>query len=277
MFLAYLYWDPSNVCFTIPYLNLPVTWYGILFALGVWIGYQIALFYLKDILGTDRARILAEKGSHYVIIATIIGARLGHIFFYENPMRYLSNPLSIFKTWEGGLASHGAIVAIIIALILFARRYKKEYPECNFLQLLDIVVIPILIAGVFIRVGNFFNQEILGIPTNLPWAIIFGHPADGSPPIPYHPAQLYEALFYLFFAISLHLYRRTKPLVGKISGLTIAGGFLFRFFIEFIKSGQSVWFDHEGSALLMGQLLSLPMIALGLAIFFQRVPWRSRS
>lgn len=277
MFLAYFYWNPSNVCFRVPYVDLPVTWYGLFFATGFWLAFQIFILYFKKTLGRARVREFAEKLVLYMIIATIIGARLGHILFYEHPMEYFRQPLSILKTWEGGLASHGAIVAILVGLIVFAHRHRKEYPEFTFWRLVDGIAIPALVAGGMIRIGNFFNQEILGVATSVPWAVIFGHPADGGPLVPRHPAQLYESLFYFLFAALLHVYRRKQPKPGKIAGLTIAGAFFFRFAIEFIKSGQSVWFDQDGGYLLMGQLLSLPMIAVGLLIFFQKEISRSRS
>jgi Prolipoprotein diacylglyceryltransferase len=140
---------------------------------------------------------LADRLTIYVIVATVVGARLGHFLFYENPSEYLAKPLEIFFVWKGGLASHGAAVGIVLGVILFARRYKALLGGLDSIRLLDIICVPTAFAGACIRFGNFCNQEILGTATTVPWAVIFGHPMDHSAPIPRHPVQLYEALLYL--------------------------------------------------------------------------------
>ncbi len=270
---GWIYWDPSSVFFQLPVVNLPVTWYGVFFAFGFWIGFQIFTLMIGRRLEKKEANVFAERLLLYVIIATIFGARLGHILFYEHPMDYFRNPISIFKTWEGGLASHGAIVAIILAIFLFSHRIKKEYPDFTFLALLDYLCVPAMFAACLIRLGNFFNQEILGSPTESRFGIIFGHPADGGLVLPRHPAQLYESAFYLalFFILAIVWYTKKDRLIpGRIAGLTLSLTFLFRFFIEFIKTKQSLWFDTQGSVLLMGQVLSLPIIAIGLIMLFRK-------
>ena len=179
----------------------------------------------------------------------------------------MRNPLSIIAVWEGGLASHGGAIGILIALWVFSKRRRIA-----FWTAVDFTVIPTAIAAVFIRMGNFFNQEILGTPTSLPWGVLFLHPADRGPIVPRHPAQLYEALCYLIlFGILLWYWRRHPPFkpVGKLTGLFLICLFGCRFFIEFIKVEQSIYLS-QSSFLTMGQILSLPFIALGAWLFFRK-------
>lgn len=193
----------------------------------------------------------------YVMIGTVLGARLGHVLFY-NPGYYFSNPIEIFKVWEGGLASHGAAVGILLALHLFIKN-KKIY---GYLWLVDRVVITVALAGFYIRSGNLFNSEIIGKPTDLPWAFIFAKYVDD---IPRHPTQVYEALAYLTIYFILHkLYWRskeqTKP--GFLFGWFLIGVFGFRFFVEFLKENQEAF--EAGMALNMGQILSIPLVLIGI-------------
>jgi len=146
----------------------------------------------------SRVLIFSERLTFYIIIGTVVGARLGHILFYEQLSFYLAHPLDIFKVWEGGLASHGAIIGMLCSITFCYLRSRKEYPMISIVRIIDLLVVPSLFAGCLIRIGNFMNQEILGTATSLPWAIVFGHPADGSVPIPRHPAQLYEAVGYFW-------------------------------------------------------------------------------
>jgi len=199
----------------------------------------------------------------YMAIGTIVGARLGHCLFYE-PAYYLSNPLLILKVWEGGLASHGAAIGILVALYLLSRKVKKPY-----LWILDRVVIVIALAGLCIRMGNLMNSEIYGIETNLPWGFIF---ARENETVAKHPTQIYEGLSYLvIFFILYFIYRKnTKNLkTGYIFGLFLILLFSVRFIIEFIKEPQ-VGFEAN-MALNMGQLLSIPFILAGIFIMFRAI------
>lgn len=276
--LGFLRWDPSPEIFTLPFIGLPLTWYGTLFALGFFIGLNIFThffhFYLSAISKSEVKLVDTKKHCEsillYIMGGTVIGARLGHLLFYEKWSFFLSDPLVFFRTWEGGLASHGGIVGVIIGLFLFYLKHRKRYPEINFLRLFDIFSIPTMFVCGLIRVGNFFNQEILGLVTDKPWAIIFLHPADGSLPLPRHPVQLYESLFYLFVALSAYLFFKRYALIwrpGRIVGYVCTISFTFRFFIEGFKDELSnlIVGNHW---LLMGQYLSLPMIAFGIFIFF---------
>ncbi|MDE3046376.1 MAG: prolipoprotein diacylglyceryl transferase [Verrucomicrobiota bacterium] len=216
-----------------------------------------------------QAIFLTDRIVVYMVVATVVGARLGHFFFYESPGNYLTRPWVIFQFPFNGLASHGAAIAIVIALYLFAWRYRSQARGLTGLRLLDFVSIPAALAGAFIRVGNFFNQEILGKMTDVPWAVTFGHPADHSPPFPRHPVQLYETLAYaLVFFLLWKLSFRPKYLLekGKLLGLFLILVFGARFLIEFWKVEQS---HILSSALTMGQFLSIPAVLIGAILFFR--------
>lgn len=273
----FFYWDPNPTAFTIPLIGRPIAWYGILFALGFFIGFYflMSLFIRYARERTDwseeilkkKGRLFSERLTVYVIISTVVGARLGHVLFYEKLRHYLAHPIDIVKTWEGGLASHGGVLGILIGIALFYFRSRKEFPFLSIRRIVDLMVVPSLFVGALIRIGNFINQEVLGTASSLPWAVVFGHPIDGSPPIPRHPAQLYEALFY--FGMFFLLWRLFPKLVGKagrLSGLLFISIFTFRFFVEFVKEEQSHLMGHQ--LLTMGQWLSIPMILLG--VFFMK-------
>jgi len=268
--LGYLYWDPSRavIPWDLPLLHRPLLWYGFLFALGFFLAYGILLVLLRHETSKEvqtHAKKIADQLTFYGILGTLIGARLADVIFYENWNEILRDPWSIFKVWEGGLASHGGVVGIFVALILFQRRHRF----CSWRHLLDLLVLPAGIIAFFIRIGNFINQEILGRPTQMPWAVIFGHPADGSKPVPRHPVQLYEAFFYLAVFGVLWLLRKkwSSWREGQLAGLFLSVIFSFRFLIEFFKEEQSWWL--YGSPITMGQLLSLPFIAFGFYLFLR--------
>lgn len=282
-----LTWDPNPYLFTIPYIDLPILWYGFFFAFGFWIGSILLsrlLFHFfkttspsKDLI--QRVRKVIDRLSFYLIIATVLGARLGHLLFYESPSLYLSDPLEIFRLRNGGLASHGAVFAVLIALFLFSKKMRNCEPTLSFLRLLDLLAIVAPFTAAAIRIGNFFNQEILGHPTTLPWAITFMHPADGSLPLPRHPVQLYEATAYLFlFALLWRLHKKSHFFYseGKLAGLLITLLFSFRFFLEYFKIEQSAFFTS--SYFTMGQLLSLPLIITGLLLLLSsKKPFSSQT
>jgi prolipoprotein diacylglyceryl transferase len=192
-----------------------------------------------------------------MIVGTIIGARLGHCFLYD-PYYYLSNPVKILAVWEGGLASHGGGIGVVLSLYLYKRKTQESY-----LWLLDRVAIPTALAAFFIRIGNLFNSEIIGIPTQGPWAVIF----EKVDSIPRHPAQVYEALSYiLIFFILMFIYKKRERQLnnGLIFGVFLILIFTSRFFIEFVKSSQesystSFWMST-------GQILSIPFIIAGILL-----------
>jgi prolipoprotein diacylglyceryl transferase len=269
---AAIYWDPKPEIFTLPYVHWPILWYGVLFALGFAIGFPIFVGLLTRFLGEKerpKAVVIADRLTTYMIIGTIAGARLGHFLFYERPENYLNDPLEIFRIWEGGLASHGAAIGIVLALVVFSYRIRLLEPKLNWVRLLDFVCVPTAFAAICIRVGNFINQEVLGTPSDLPWAVVFGHPADWSAPIARHPVQIYEALFYL--AVFLLLWRLSYNRAflaakGKLIGLFLILIFGFRLIIEFLKTEQSHLM--ASSTLTMGQILSIPAVLAGLLFYF---------
>ena len=198
----------------------------------------------------------------YMILGTVIGARLGHCLFY-NPSFYLSHPIEILEIWKGGLASHGAAIGILTALYLYVRKRK----EITFLWIIDRVVITVALSGFFIRMGNLFNSEIIGKPTNANWGFVFVSVDN----IPRHPAQLYEAIAYLLifiFLFSFYFRVKGKFKNGLLFGLFLVLIFAFRFFVEFLKEDQSP-FEH-GMVLNMGQLLSIPFVLLGIYLLFRK-------
>jgi prolipoprotein diacylglyceryl transferase len=245
----YIIWnvDPTLVSFA----GLDIRWYGALFATAYLLGYQL-MHWIYQREGRDTQTL--ERLSLYLVIGTIVGARLAHCLFYD-PAFYLAHPLKIFAVWEGGLASHGGGLGVILALYL----YKRQVGE-SFLWLLDRIAITTALAGVFIRLGNLFNSEIYGEETSLPWAIVFARIDN----LPRHPAQLYEAvayavIFLLLLTLYLRSHRSTKP--GFLFGVFLLTVFNTRFAIEFVKEKQAAYaFDYW---LNTGQMLSLPFILAG--------------
>lgn len=270
-------WNPNPTFFTLPYLGHPVTWYGVLFALGFFVGYFfIRKIFFCELLASDskldvkEAKLLSvmltDRLAILVVLGTIIGARLGHIFFYGWPY-YSQYPMDILKIWEGGLASHGGAVGIFIAIVIFNLWNRKRFPNFTFLATLDALVVPAAFVGGCIRIGNFINQEILGTPTNQPWGIIFLNPVGGIKGVPLHPVQIYEALFYfVVFALLVWLWKRYGERIGHglLSGWFFLLVFTFRFFIEYLKLPQSQIISEN--VLNMGQILSIPFIILGVAL-----------
>lgn len=168
--LSYIIWNASPDIFTlpIPFLDKELTlrWYGLLFASGFLISQQI-LYYIFKKEGKSEKDV--DTLTIYMVIATVIGARLGHVLFYE-PERYFANPIDIIKIWEGGLASHGAAVGILFALWLYGRKKK---PGQSYLQTLDRIVILVALTGALIRFGNFMNSEIIGKETHSNYGVVF--------------------------------------------------------------------------------------------------------
>ncbi len=261
MILNYIVWSPNPELFelVIPGIGtLAPRWYGLLFAMGFVVGYIIMLKIFKK--EGIPIRVLDQLAT-YMIIATIIGARLGHVLFYE-PQDYFSDPIQILMVWKGGLASHGAGIAIIIAMLLFSRQNKKP-----FIWIFDRISIVVALAGTFIRTGNLMNSEIYGVETSLPWGFIFKN-TDPSL-LPKHPTQIYEALAYLLIFLFLwfvYLKRDGRPRPGFLFAMFMILVFTFRFFIEFVKEPQ-VNFE-VGMSLNMGQILSIPFVLAGVVTLF---------
>ncbi len=257
MNLASIFWNVSPEIIKLGPISL--RWYGLLFASTFVLGYIILL---KIFQNEKKPQADLEQLSIYVILGTVIGARLGHCLFYD-PVYYLSHPIKILEVWEGGLASHGAAIGIITSIYLLTKKQKDK----TMLWILDRLVIVVALGGALIRLGNLFNSEIIGKASDVPWAFIFIRVDN----IPRHPAQLYESIFYFIsFFILYFVYSKTGKKIkqGYLFGLFLVLIFGFRFFVEFIKENQSPF--EQYLFLNMGQLLSIPFVAAGLFFMFRK-------
>lgn len=257
--LDYITWGANPEIFS---GFVTIRWYGLMFAIGFLIGYELVAKMFKHEGAPERwLGILLI----YVVVATIVGARLGHVFFYEWDV-YRADPIRILYIWEGGLASHGGTIAIIIAVILFSIFVTKRSPLWTF----DRLVIAIALVGGLIRIGNLFNSEIFGTATTLPWGFMFvrsreWHELYEGQAV--HPTQLYEALCYFaLFALLMWMYwkKNAEERPGLILGVFFIGIFLPRFLIEFIKNDQVA--REATMTLNIGQQLSIPFILLGVGL-----------
>ena len=271
MILNYIVWDVRPEIFIIPedvalIGGFSVRWYGLLFALSFVFGYII----MQKIFKNEGIGIkVLDELTTYMIIFTLLGARVGHCLFYE-PAYYLAHPFDILKIWEGGLASHGAAIGIVAGLYFFSRKNKKPW-----FWILDRIVIVVALSGFFIRTGNLMNSEIFGDITTLPWGFIFKrYYIEAFTTDPRHPTQIYEALSYLLIFIFLYRYywqQKGQPKPGMLFGFFLVLVFGVRFFIEFIKVPQ-VGFEDQ-MILNMGQWLSIPFVLTGLGIIY----WSSKQ
>ncbi len=261
--LDYITWTANPILFD---HGVTIRWYGVMFIIGFFIGYKIM------------ERIFRHEGAYekwigtllvYLVVSTIIGARLGHVFFYAWDY-YSQHPIEILYTWEGGLASHGATIGIFVAMVLFSIFVTKKSP----LWILDRLVIPIALVGALVRFGNLMNHEIYGHPTDMPWGFRFVVNLhgwmNGAAPVyslPSHPTQIYESLCYLaLFGLLWWMYwkRDAEKRPGLLFGIFFVVLFAARFLIEFVKNPQE---DFEiGMVLNMGQWLSIPFIVAGLCL-----------
>ncbi len=235
---------------------LAIRWYGLMFAIGFLAGYMIV------------ARMFRHEGAPekwlgtllmYLVICTVVGARLGHVFFYDWEY-YSTHTSEIFKIWEGGLASHGGAIANFIGLCIFSWCVAKKNPSWT----IDKIVAPVALTAGLIRLGNLFNSEIYGVPTDMPWGFIFVR--DGQT-LPAHPTQIYEALCYFaLFGLLMWMYwhRNAEERPWLMTGIFFIWTFGTRFFIEYLKNPQELW--EAEMSLNMGQQLSIPFIAAGLAM-----------
>lgn len=284
MDLLFIEWDmnPSVV----PSWNMP-RWYGIMWALGFYLGYAILGRIYKS---ENRPAAWLDKSFIYVLVAGIVGARLGHCLFYDGG-HYLKNPIEILYIWEGGLASHGGAFGVILAVYFLNRKHIHK----GMLWILDRLVVPTALAGGLIRLGNLFNHEIVGKPTTASWGFKFlrndispetameitkkadvsdAYAAIASNPeyayvwdsIPArYPAQLLEAIIcFLVFGLLLYLFWKTNAsrLNGFLLGVFFVTVFGSRFLIEYIKEDQAAF--EAGMPLNMGQILSIPLILFGI-------------
>lgn len=264
--LLYILWNPDLEIFRID--NFAIRWYSTCWLIGLALAYFIVKWLYKDQKVKDA---YFDPLFMYCFLGILIGARLGHCLFYQ-PEYFLSSWTHVVEmflpihqmadgSWKftgyEGLASHGGTIGLMVALYLY---YRKT--GMNLWHVLDDIAIATPITACFIRLGNLMNSEIIGTPTNVPWAFIF----ERVDMTPRHPGQLYEAIaYFFFFFVMLHFYKRTSKEVGTgfYFGLCLTLIFTFRFFIEYTKDIQV---DFESGMIFnMGQLLSIPFIILGIA------------
>lgn len=265
-----IYWDASPIIFSLGPVS--VRWYGLAFAIGFFVGYEIV------------ARMFRHEGAPekwlgillaYIVAGTIIGARLGHVFFYEWDY-YSQHPEHLLRIWEGGLASHGGTIALILCLWLFSRFTAHKPASWTF----DKVVIPTAFVAGLIRLGNLMNSEIYGKVTDLPWGFIF---VRNGETLPAHPTQIYEAAcYFVLFGILMWMYwkKNAEERPWLITGIFFIWVFGWRFIIEYVKNVQvnSEYDMIQRIGLNMGQALSIPFIIIGIglvawAIYHPRQHW----
>ena len=251
--------------------SFELRWYGLFFASAFLVGYQIMSYIFKKERKPEKD---LDALLFVMIIATVLGARFGHYFFYEFDS-LLKDPGKFFIDMivppYTGLASHGAIITNLLALYLYSRNHKDQ----PFLWIADRIVITVASAGTFIRLGNLMNHEIVGIPSNVPWAFrfnTFSLSPDGSikmtpEAFTRHPAQLYEALSCLVLCgLLFYIWNRFKEKTphGLLLGIFMVWVFTLRFFYEFLKENQEAFEDKMDFN--MGQILSVPAVLLGIGI-----------
>lgn len=256
--IDFITWNADPALFSLG--PLTVRWYGLMFAVGFFIGYEIV------------SRMFKHEGAPeswlgvlliYLVVGTVVGARLGHVFFYQWDY-YSAHPEDIFKIWEGGLASHGGTIGNIIALIIFSLCVSHKPVS----WVIDKIVVPVALVAALIRLGNLMNSEIYGGPTDLPWGFIFVR--DGQT-VPAHPTQLYEAACYLvLFAVLMWMYwkRDAEERPWLLTGVFFTVTFGTRFFIEFVKNVQvdREYGLMETYGLNIGQILSIPFFLFGVIL-----------
>ena len=267
MTLLEITWKVNPAIFTIG--DREIRWYALAFLIGFYVGYKIVERMFKQ---ENLNPAWLDPLLFFTVGGTIIGARLGHCLFYA-PQYYLSNPIEILKTWEGGLASHGGVLGIIIAIYFFSKYYSHK----SMLWTFDKLVVPTGLVAALIRLGNLMNSEVFGKPTSLPWGFRFLMSPEYRRLVPNldlgcHPTQIYEAICYLLtFALCMWLYFKKDAWKkeGLIFGIFMTCIFVSRFFIEFLKNVQEEF--EEGMMLDMGQWLSIPFILLGIYCIWRAI------
>ena len=251
---------------------IKIHWYGVSYMLAFIVGWWLARVRARQ------TGLLDNKGVDdlvfYVVLGVIVGGRVGYILFY-NFGAWMSDPLELFRVWEGGMSFHGGLLGVLVAVWLFARKINAR-----FFQVTDFIA-PLIPVGLFTgRIGNFINGELWGAPTSMPWGMQvkceqfyylctakLGLPAGTELTPPLHPSQLYEALLEgVVLFVLLWLVALRKPAIMLISGLFLIGYSAFRFTVEFLRMPDAHIGYLWGEWLTMGQVLSLPMFVTGLVI-----------
>jgi len=249
-------WNPSPVLWQIGPFAL--RWYSLMFIIGFWTSVHL----MKKIFIWEKYTLeKIDSLLFHVFLGTLIGARLGHVLFYD-PVYYFSHPLDILKVWEGGLASHGGTLGVILSVVIFCRKNS----EFSLMWLFDRVSMLAIMTGSLIRIGNLMNSEIVGQPTQVPWSFVFTRVDQ----LPRHPTQIYESVCYaIIFLVCWFVYLQKKESTpkGLLFGMVLVGTFSVRLFLEFLKENQEAF--EQNWILNMGQILSLPFILCGLFLVFR--------
>ena len=263
MQLQFITWDVDPEIFRVG--SFAIRWYGLFFMFSFLFGFQI----MKKIFEKEgKTMEMLDSLSIHIGLGTILGARLGHCLFYD-PSYYLSHPVEILKIWEGGLASHGAAIGILLSLWFFSRKHAG----ITFAWIADRTVIVVALAAFFIRIGNLMNSEIVGNVTDAPWGFLFVREIDSLGDAPRHPTQIYEGLAYLVIFITLFMAYfkfQWQKIPFRMFSIFLIFVFGFRFFIEFLKMDQEG--EKTTSMFNMGQLLSLPLVIIGIYLLIKPKP-----
>lgn len=273
MILLKVNWAPSESLFE--FFGIGVRFYSLMFVIAFSYGYYL----MKKIFKKEDIKIeYLDPILMYMVLSTLIGARLGHVFFYDwnyyqnhlleilLPIREIRGSSMLFGTIEGykfigyrGLASHGAVIGILIGIALYQRQYKFR----SWIWILDRLTIPATIGGAFVRLGNFYNSEIVGKFTNSSFGVVFQNNGER---LPRHPAQLYEAFGYvILFFLLRSLYNQNKTQKGFLLGVYFTGIFSIRFLVEYVKESQG-GFEKTLPMLSTGQWLSIPLVLFGIGL-----------
>ena len=236
-------------------LSFEIRWYSLSYIIGILLGWYLA----KKFFVNKNIKNKFDDYITYLIIGLILGGRIGYVLIY-NFNFYFNNPLDILKIWQGGMSFHGGVLGIIIASIIFTKKYND-----NFFEYLDVVALVSPVGIFFGRIANFLNSELYGTISNVPWAVIFIKIDN----LPRHPSQLYEAILegLVLFLILIYLKNKFLNKPGLISGLFLIFYSFFRFFIEFFRvPDQQLGYIFLN--LSMGQVISLILMIIGLILFY---------
>jgi phosphatidylglycerol---prolipoprotein diacylglyceryl transferase len=274
MLLNFITWNVDPILFQLG--PIAVRWYGLSWALGIYLTLLITQKIFKNEGLPDE---WIDKLFMYTVIGAIAGARLGHCFFYEwkalkEPVEfigitfkygnsYFTHPWELLYVWQGGLASHGGALGILIAMIL----YNKNVSKKGLSWIFDRLLVGVTLCGASIRFGNLMNSEIYGSQTDLPWGFIFVRTGET---VPMHPTQIYEIIYCLItFGVLYWMYwkKEAYKINGLIFGTFLIGVFGSRFCLEFIKNNQEAFESYL--PLNMGQILSLPLIITGIILLIR--------
>lgn len=263
--LGYVTWNVDPIMFSIG--SLQIRWYGVLLATGFFLAYLVLQKIFKN---ENLSQKLLDRLTIWTILWTIIGLRLGHFLFYE-PEYLVNHPLQVLlpfdENWHfigyQGLASHGAVIALILFLSYFAWKNKM-----NILWLIDRLCVAVPIPAALVRLGNLMNHEIVGSETTVPWAFDFVYGGPGIAGTFRHPSQIYESAVYflLFIFMLIYYFKITKGKIpaGRTTGILLVVIFVARFFIEFFKEVQVT--KEVGMTMNIGQILSIPFIVIGIGV-----------